>query len=159
MIYFRSGMCSLPICRRLHSEFGLVWSRDHGATNTRKSYFVLRVNILTLCTHTPLSWAAQHTTMCPDTYTQREYLSYDYLYASQCQSYSPSVFGCNASARSKIASLSGWPRTNVCISKDIKSLKKCTQALHSTLITLITDTLCTQRHTDTHGHIHQHTCI
>ena len=35
-IYFRSGRCSVPICRRLHSEFGLVWSRDHGATNTLK---------------------------------------------------------------------------------------------------------------------------
>jgi len=36
VIYFRSGMCSLPICRCLHSEFGLVWSRDHGAMNTHK---------------------------------------------------------------------------------------------------------------------------
>ena len=35
-IYFRSGMCSLPICQHLHSKFGFVWSRDHGATNTRK---------------------------------------------------------------------------------------------------------------------------
>ena len=35
-IYFRSGMCSLSICRHLHSEFGIVWLRDHGAMNTRK---------------------------------------------------------------------------------------------------------------------------
>ena len=36
MIYFKSGMCSLPICQHLHSEFDLVWSRDHRATNMRK---------------------------------------------------------------------------------------------------------------------------
>ena len=66
-IYFTSGMCSLPICWHLHSKFGLVWSRDHGATNLCiKTYFVLHVNILTLCTHAPFSWAAQHTTVCLD---------------------------------------------------------------------------------------------
>ena len=32
-ICFRSGMCSLPICQHLHRKFGLVWSRDHKATN------------------------------------------------------------------------------------------------------------------------------
>ena len=31
-----------------------------------KLYFVLHVNMLTLCTHAPFSWAAQHTTMCLD---------------------------------------------------------------------------------------------
>ena len=36
VIYFRSGMCSLPICWYLHSKFGLVWSRDHRATNVPK---------------------------------------------------------------------------------------------------------------------------
>ena len=36
VIYFRSGMCSLMIYRHLHSEFGLFWSIDHGATNTHK---------------------------------------------------------------------------------------------------------------------------
>jgi len=36
-IYFKSGICSLPyICQHLHSELGLVWSRDHGATNVHK---------------------------------------------------------------------------------------------------------------------------
>ena len=35
-IYFRSVMCSLPICRHLHSKFGLVWSRDHGAMTACK---------------------------------------------------------------------------------------------------------------------------
>ena len=35
-IYFRSSMCSLSICRHLHSEFGLAWSRDHRATNGHK---------------------------------------------------------------------------------------------------------------------------
>jgi len=30
-IYFKSGLCSLPICWHLHREFGLVWSRDYGA--------------------------------------------------------------------------------------------------------------------------------
>ena len=35
-VYFRSGMCSLLICRHLYSEFDLVWSRDHGATNVHK---------------------------------------------------------------------------------------------------------------------------
>ena len=35
-IYFRYSMCSLLICRRLHSKFGLAWSRDHGSTNMRK---------------------------------------------------------------------------------------------------------------------------
>ena len=58
-IYFRSGMYSLPICQCLHSEFGLVWSRDHRTTNTCKSCFVLHVNMLTLCAHAPFSWAAQ----------------------------------------------------------------------------------------------------
>ena len=39
----------------------------HGAyTNIRISYFVLRVNILMLCTHAPFSWAARHTTVCPE---------------------------------------------------------------------------------------------
>ena len=32
MIYFRSGIYSLPMCQRLYSKFGFVWSRDHGAT-------------------------------------------------------------------------------------------------------------------------------
>ena len=35
-IYFRSSICSLSICRHLHSKFGLVWSRDHRATNAHK---------------------------------------------------------------------------------------------------------------------------
>ena len=48
-IYFRSGMCFLPICQHLHSEFGLVWSRE--LQTCVKSYFVLHVNILTLCAH------------------------------------------------------------------------------------------------------------
>ena len=48
LIYFWSGMCSLPICQHLHNKFGLVWTRDHGATNGYKMYFV---NILTLCAH------------------------------------------------------------------------------------------------------------
>ena len=34
-----------------------------------KSYFALCVNILTLCTHTPFSWAAWHTTICVDNVT------------------------------------------------------------------------------------------
>ena len=38
-----------------------------------KSYFVLHVNILTLCTHTPFSWAARHTTVCLDD----NYLSFE----------------------------------------------------------------------------------
>ena len=48
----RSGMSSLPLCWHLHSKFGLVWSRDHGAIQMRiKKYIVLQVNIiiLTLC--------------------------------------------------------------------------------------------------------------
>ena len=36
MIYFRSGMCSLLICWHLHSEFGLVRTKDHGVTNRCK---------------------------------------------------------------------------------------------------------------------------
>ena len=35
-IHFRSGMRSLPICRHLHSKFGLVLTGDHGATNAGK---------------------------------------------------------------------------------------------------------------------------
>ena len=35
-IYFRSGICFLPICQHLHSECGLVWTRDHEATNACK---------------------------------------------------------------------------------------------------------------------------
>ena len=35
-IYFRPGMCSLPISWHLHSEFGLVRTRVHGAMNRRK---------------------------------------------------------------------------------------------------------------------------
>ena len=35
-IYFRSGLCFLPICWHLHSNFALIWSRDHGTTNVRK---------------------------------------------------------------------------------------------------------------------------
>ena len=31
-----------------------------------KSYFVLHVNILTLCAHTLFSWAARHTNVCLD---------------------------------------------------------------------------------------------
>jgi len=65
-IYFRSGTCSFLICRHLHSEFGLVWSRDHRATNAHKLCFVPRANILVLCTHAPFSWAAQHTTVSLD---------------------------------------------------------------------------------------------
>ena len=38
VIYFRSGMCSLLICQLLHNKFGLVQTRDHGATNTRKNH-------------------------------------------------------------------------------------------------------------------------
>ena len=57
VIYFRFVVCSLPICWHLHSKFGLVWSRDHGAIRTRvKSYFGLGVIILTLCAHAPFSW-------------------------------------------------------------------------------------------------------
>jgi len=45
VIYFSSGMCSLPICWHLHSECGFVWSRNHRTMNVRKkSYFVIRVN-------------------------------------------------------------------------------------------------------------------
>jgi len=56
-IYFRPGMCSLPICQHLHSKFGVVWSRDHGAINMHKIVnFVLHVNILKLCTHATFSW-------------------------------------------------------------------------------------------------------
>ena len=36
VIYFRFGIRSLPICWHLHSEFGLVWSRDHRAKNAHK---------------------------------------------------------------------------------------------------------------------------
>ena len=36
VIFFRPGMCFLLICRHLHSEFGLVRSRDNGATNVHK---------------------------------------------------------------------------------------------------------------------------
>ena len=36
VIYFRFGTCSLQICQHLHSKFGLVWPRDHGATNASK---------------------------------------------------------------------------------------------------------------------------
>ena len=36
VIYLRSGVYFLLICWRLDSEFGLVWSGDHGATNARK---------------------------------------------------------------------------------------------------------------------------
>ena len=64
-IYFTSGMCSLPICWHLHSKFGLIWSRDHGATNVHTLFFMLII-ILTLCTHAPFSWAAQHTTVYLD---------------------------------------------------------------------------------------------
>ena len=35
-IYFRSGMCSLPICQQLHSKFGLAQTRDYGAANVHK---------------------------------------------------------------------------------------------------------------------------
>ena len=48
-IYFRSGMCSLPIYWHLHSEFGLVWSRDHGAMSARKIIFFFFVLIYSCC--------------------------------------------------------------------------------------------------------------
>jgi len=35
-ICFRSGMRSLPICQHLHSKFGLVWLKDHGATSSHE---------------------------------------------------------------------------------------------------------------------------
>jgi len=35
-IYFRSVMCSLSISWHLHSKFGLVSSRDHGAMDAHK---------------------------------------------------------------------------------------------------------------------------
>ena len=67
-IYFRSGMCFLPICQHLYSKFGLFGQESTELQMLIKSYFVLRVNILTLCTHAPFSWAARHTTVCFDIY-------------------------------------------------------------------------------------------
>ena len=40
-IYFRFSMSSLPMCWHLHSEIGLVWSKDHRAMNA--------CNIIILC--------------------------------------------------------------------------------------------------------------
>ena len=50
VIYFRSSMCSLSICRHLHRKFGLETMELRTSV---KSYFVLHVNILTLCAHAP----------------------------------------------------------------------------------------------------------
>ena len=67
VFYFRSGMCSLPICWHLHSEFGLVWSRDHGTTNKRKIILCSScLYTLMLGARAPFSWAARHTTVCLD---------------------------------------------------------------------------------------------
>jgi len=65
-ISLRFGMFSLPLCWHLHSEFGLVWSRDHGAVQMCvKTYLVLQVNIHLHRVHAScFSWAAQHTTEC-----------------------------------------------------------------------------------------------
>ena len=47
---FRPGMCSLPICWHLHSEFGLVWTRDHGPTNWRLLRVFPQLKIARYCT-------------------------------------------------------------------------------------------------------------
>jgi len=45
----------------------VVFGQDTMELQTcEKSYFVIRVNILTLCTHVPFSWVTRHTTACLD---------------------------------------------------------------------------------------------
>ena len=52
MILFRFGMCSLLICRHLHSEVGVLFEQEIMELQMCvKSYFVLCVNILMLCVH------------------------------------------------------------------------------------------------------------
>ena len=47
-------------------QFRFAWSMTMELRMCVRSYFVLRVNISTLCMHAPFSWAARHTTMCFD---------------------------------------------------------------------------------------------
>jgi len=58
-----SGMFSPLICRHLHSKFGVVRTRDHGATNMHK---IILCSSCMLCTHAPFSWAARYTTFSID---------------------------------------------------------------------------------------------
>jgi len=62
-IRFRSGMYSLPICQHLYSKFGLVWSRDHGDKNVRKSYLFF-MSIHSRCAHMLLFLGLHDTLLC-----------------------------------------------------------------------------------------------
>ena len=67
-ISLKFGMWSAEVGGSVHSKNRLVSSRQHRATEVRKLHFRSSCQYTHRCS-TPASWAARHTTVCLDVYS------------------------------------------------------------------------------------------
>ena len=73
-ISLKFGMWSAEVGGSVHSKNRLVSSRQHRATEVRKLHFRSSCQYTHRCS-TPASWAARHTTVCLDVYSNNYQLS------------------------------------------------------------------------------------